>query len=224
MKANRFLRMLGIAATTTLITASLATVVSAPAGAATKSTVTILSTGEITSLNPLTSDGYTTYNTDVAYLTSAGFTYYNDQAKLVDNTVFGSQKVVKKSKKDFQIEYTVNKGQVWSDGTPIDAVDLLLTHVITADKYSKAAGLGDPSKAKPAFDAISYGGAYGEHVVGLPKLSNNNMTLTVKFDQPMPDWKLLAPGPTPVHALELLAQGKRSLEPCLKIWLQKHNS
>jgi peptide/nickel transport system substrate-binding protein len=83
--------------------------------------------------------------------------------------------------------------------------------VITAGKYSVAAGLGDPSKAKPAFDAISYGGAYGEHVVGLPKLSNNNLTLTVKFDQPMPDWKLLAPGPSPVHALELLAQGKKKL-------------
>ena len=211
MKARSFVRALGLIAAAALTTTGLATVVASPAGAATKSTVTILSTGEITSLNSGTSDGYTTYNTDVAYLTGAGFTYYNDKSTLIDNTVFGSQKIVKKKAKDFQIQYTVNKGQVWSDGTPIDAVDLLLTHVLISDKYSKSAGLGDPSKDKPVFDSIGYSGAYNDHVVGLPKLSADHMGLTVKFDQPLPDWKLLAPGPSPVHALELLADGKKKL-------------
>lgn len=210
MKANRFLRALGLVAATALVTSGVA-VVSAPANAATKSTVTLLSTGEITSLNPNTSDGNTAYNSQAAYLTSAGFYYYNDDAALIQNTDFGTQTVVKNTAKDFQIKYTVKKGQVWSDGTPIDAVDLLLSHVTQSDKYSLAAGLGNPSKEKPAFDSVSYGGAYGEHVVGNPSLSSDHMSLTVKFDQPMPDWELLAPGPFPVHSLVLLAAGKTKL-------------
>jgi peptide/nickel transport system substrate-binding protein len=100
---------------------------------------------------------------------------------------------------------------VWSDGTPIDAVDLLLSHVTSSNAYSKAAGLGDPSGTTPKFDSVGYSGAYSEHVVGLPTLSADHLSLTIRFDQPMPDWELLCPGPSPVHALEQLAAGKTKL-------------
>ncbi len=123
-------------------------------------------------------------------------------------------KIAKQAEKDFQIEYTVAKGQVWSDGAPIDAVDLLLSHIVASNTYSAAAGLGDPSNTdvKPAFDSVSYGSTYGEHVGGVPKLSADKMSLTVKFDKPLPDWELLAPGPSPVHALSLMADGKKGLQ------------
>jgi len=202
--------VLGLVAATALTTAGLAAV-SVPADAAAKSTVTLLSTGEITSLNSSTSAGNTAYNAQVSYLTGAGFTYYDDNPTLIANKAFGSQKVTKNKATDFEITYTVKAGQTWSDGTPIDAVDLLLGHVVSSDKYSIAAGLGDPAKDKPSFDSLGYGGAYGQHVVGLPKLSADHMSIVVKFDQPMPDWELLAPGASPVHALEMLADGKKKL-------------
>jgi len=205
---------MAISASTALVAAALSVGAIAPAQAAAKSTVTLLSTGDITSLNSGTSNGNTTYNSLSGSLTGMGFTYYNSDAKLVMNTKFGTMKIVKQTAKDFQIQYTVAKGQVWSDGTPIDAVDLLLTHVVVSDKYSKDAGLGDPANAdvKPAYDSVSYGGTYGTHVVGLPTLSADKMSLTVKFDQPLPDWELLAPGPSPVHTLELIADGKNTLQ------------
>jgi peptide/nickel transport system substrate-binding protein len=211
MKANRFVRALGLVAATALATTGFAGALAIPADAATKSTVTLLSTGEITSLNSSTSAGNTAYNAQVSYLTGAGFTYYDNNPTLIANKAFGSQKVTKNKANDFQITYTLTKGQTWSDGTPIDAVDLLLSHVVQSGKYSIAAGLGDPAKDKPVFDSVGYGGAYGEHVVGEPKLSADHMSLVVKFDQPMPDWELLAPGASPVHALELLADGKKKL-------------
>jgi peptide/nickel transport system substrate-binding protein len=210
MKANRFVRALGIIAATALTTAGLAAV-SIPADAAAKSTVTLLSPVEITSLNSSTSAGNTAYNSMVSYLTGAGFTYYDDNPTLIANKDFGTQKVTKNKAKDFEVTYTVKPGQTWSDGTPIDAVDLLLSHVVASEKYSIAAGLGDPAKDKPAFDSIGYGGAYGAHVVGNPALSADHMSIVVKFDQPMPDWELLAPGPSPVHALEQLIDGKKKL-------------
>lgn len=212
MKATRALRLLAVTAATALTAAGLAAVAITPADAAAKTTVTLLSTGDITTLNSSTSDGNTSYNAMVGSLTGMGFSYYNSDAKLVMNTKFGSMKIVKKLATDFEIQYTVAKGQVWSDGTPIDAVDLLLSHVINADKYSVAAGLGNPADAKPAFDSVNYGGTYGQHVVGLPTLSADHMSLTVKFDKPLPDWELLAPGPSPVHTFELLADGKKGLQ------------
>ena len=213
MRRKLALRAMAISASTALVAAALSVGAIAPAQAATKSTVTILSTGDITTLNSGTSDGNTTYNSLSGSLTGMGFTYYDSDAKLVMNTKFGTMKIVKQTPTDFQIQYTVAKGQVWSDGTPIDAVDLLLTHVLVSDKYSKDAGLGDPSAdVKPAFDSVGYGGTYGSHVVGLPTLSADKMSLTVKFDKPLPDWELLAPGPSPVHTLSLLADGKTGLQ------------
>jgi peptide/nickel transport system substrate-binding protein len=213
MKRKLALRVVAAAASTTLFAASLTAGAIVSAQAATKSTVTLLSAGDITSLNSSTNDGNTAYNAQVSSLTGMGFWYYNSDAKLIMNTKFGTMKVVKSAPKDFQIQYTVRSGQQWSDGTPINAVDLLLTHVVSSDKYSKDAGLGDPSgDVKPAFDSGGYGGTYGTHVVGVPTLSSNKMSLTVKFDKPLPDWELLAPGPSPVHALSLMADGKKGLQ------------
>lgn len=215
MRARLGLRAFAAFASTALVAASVTVGVITPAQGATKSTVTMLVPADITSLNSGTSDGNTTYNAIVGSLTGMGFTYYDSDPKLVMNTKFGSMKIVKTDPKDFRIEYTVAKGQTWSDGTPIDAVDLLLTHIVCADGYSKDAGLGDTSDSntKPAFDSVCYNSTYGQNVVGLPKLSADKMSLTVRFAKPLPDWELLAPGPSPVHTLTLMADGKTKLQP-----------
>lgn len=214
MKTNRFLRTVGMISASALTVAGLSTVAMAPAGAVTRSTVIVHSAGEITSLNSSTNDGNTAYNANVAALTGMGFTYYDNSPKLIRNTTFGTFAVTKNTPTDFRITYNVKPGRVWSDGTPIDAVDLLLSHVVASAEYSKTAGLGDPedADASPAFDSVGYGGAYSENVVGLPTLSANNLSLTVRFKKPLPDWELLAPGPSPVHALTLIAEGKKGLQ------------
>jgi len=198
----------------TAASAALAVTLLTPAQAATRSTVTLISSADITSLNSGTADGNTSYNAVVGSLTGMGFSYYDADAKLVMNTKFGTMKVVKKAANDFQIKYTVTPGQQWSDGTPIDAVDLLLSHIVASDSYSADAGLGDPkdNDVTPAFDSVSYSSTYGDHVVGLPALSQNSMSLTVKFDKPLPDWELLAPGPSPVHTLVNMVEGKKTLQ------------
>jgi peptide/nickel transport system substrate-binding protein len=213
MKRNLALRALATVASSALLAGAFTVGALTPAQAATSSTVTLLSGADITSLNSSTSSGNTAYNALPGSLTGMGFTYYDDKPSLVMNTKFGTMKIVKKAPTDFRIEYTVAKGQEWSDGTPIDAVDLLLSHIVASEEYSKTAGLGDPTgDVTPSFDSASYGSTYGQHVVGLPTLSADNMKLTVKFDKPLPDWELLAPGPSPVHALSLLADGKKGLQ------------
>lgn len=207
MKLNRLARV----AIATAATAGLAFGLLSPANAAGKTTVQIVQSNALTGLNPSVSSMNLTFNTDVAYLSGIGFTYYNNKATLVDNTEFGTYKIV--SKKPFKVQYTVNKGRVWSDGTPINGIDLLLSHVISNGDYSQIAGLGDPSdsEVKPAFDSLGYGGLYEQTVVGLPILSKDKMSVTIEYDSQVPDWRLLSPGPSPVHTLVLLAEGKTEL-------------
>lgn len=186
-----------------------------PAQAATRTTLVYAMVNALTSLNSGTPDTNLVTNSLVGYMTGSGFTYYDNKKNLIANKRFGTFKLTKNTAKDFRVTATVNKGQVWSDGTPITGVDLLLSHVLSSGAYSKAAGLGDPTDAEktPTFNSLGYGGDYDLHVVGEPTLSKDGMSVTVKFDQPLPDWELLVPGPAPVHAMVHLANGKTGLQP-----------
>ena len=211
MNAKRIARAIALAAVGSLVLTGAPALVG-PATAATKSTLIIHSPAKLTSLNSGTSDGNTTYNAQLGYLTGSGFLYYDNQTVLKYNTKLGSMKITKNTSSDFRITYTLVKGQTWSDGTPITAHDMLLSHVTGADEYSKAAGLGDPSTTTAEFDSVGYGGTYGENVVGLPTVSKDQLSIEVRFKKPLPDWQLLAPGVSPVHALSLLADKKVGLQ------------
>ena len=100
-----------------------------PAHGAARSTVVIHETNAFTSLNTATPDTNLTTNTDIGYMTGMGFNYYDDKKTLVANPVLGSYKIVKNTPKDFRVQWTVNKGPVWSDGTPIDGRDMLLGQI-----------------------------------------------------------------------------------------------
>jgi len=184
----------------------------APAHAATRSTVVVHDTNPMTGFNSSVSGYNLTANTAIGYMTGAGFNYYDDKKNLVKNTTFGTYKVVKSSATDFRVQYTVNPGRVWSDGTPITGVDLLLSHVVCSNAYSIAAGLGDPKAAtKPSFEASCYSGTYNDFIVGDPELSADKMSVTVRYKGKLADWELYGPGPSPVHSLVLMADGKKAL-------------
>jgi peptide/nickel transport system substrate-binding protein len=212
MKSTLFRRGLSLAAASALAFTGIAGI-SSSANAATKTTLIIGDGLGWSSLNTSNPDENSTINADVAYLTGAGFWYYDNKPSLVANPSFGTYAIVKSAPKDFEVKYTVKKGQVWSDGTPIDAVDLLLSHVIASSKYSIKAGLGDPSSdAGSKFYSGGYGGGYDLHVLGNPVISSDHMSLTIKFDQAMPNWKVETPGASPVHTLELMKDGKTTLQ------------
>ena len=208
MKLTRIAKV----AIATAAAAGLAVSTLTPANSATRSTVVLVTSNQLTGLNPSVVNMNLTFNTEVAYMQGFGFNYYDNSPKLVDNKIFGSYKIV--SQKPFKVQYTVNKGKVWSDGTPITGVDLLLSHVICSSSYSFTAKLGDPTdnEVAPAFNALCYGGTYDTHHVGLPTLSADKMSVTVEYDAKIPDWQIYGPGPSPVHALVHLAEGKTGLQ------------
>ncbi len=209
MKFTRSAKFALAAAASAALAVSLLT----PAQAATRSTVILHETNPITGLNCSLSATNSTTCAAVGYLQGAGFNYYNNKKELVKNTIFGSYKVVKNSATDFRTQWTVNPGRVWSDGTPITGEDLLLSHVLSSDAYSKAAGLGDPTdkKTPPAFNGLGYSGVYATNIVGEPVLSADKMTVTLQFKKRIANWDLYGPGPASVHTLVLMAEGATKL-------------
>ena len=208
MKVNRVAKVALVAAAAAgLVAGSLA-----PASAAKRSTVVLVTSNQLTGLNPSVVNMNLTFNSEVAYMQGFGFNYYDNSPKLVDNKIFGSYRIV--SQKPFRVQYTVNKGKVWSDGTPITGVDLLLSHVTCSSSYSFTAKLGDPTdnEVAPAFNALCYGGTYDTHHVGLPTLSADKMSVTIEYDAKIPDWQIYGPGPSPVHTLVHMAEGKTKLQ------------
>jgi len=205
-KWNRSAKIaLAVATTTALVIGVLS-----PATAATRSTVVIIDSNTFTSLNPSHNEHNLVLNSNVAYMSGIGFNYYDDKPVLVENKTFGSYKIVSKS--PFKVKYTVNKGRVWSDGTPITGVDLLLTHVISSDQYSIDAGLGDPASEdkEPAFDSSGYSGTYNTLIKNIV-LAPDRMSVVIEWKKFFPDWEVFAPGVSPVHALVAMAEGKTKL-------------
>jgi peptide/nickel transport system substrate-binding protein len=212
MKAR--LKTRSIVAAVSAVSVALIGFVAVPAHAATRSTAVVIESNTFTSINNLTPDTNIVINGDVAYLTGMGLYHYDDKLNIVNNPTLGSYRVSRSKPGDFEVTYKIADGRVWSDGAPITAVDLLLSHVISSADYAKAAGLPDPNdpKASPTFNSGLYGAVYDQHIVGIPTVSADKMSMTVRYDSAIPDYALNGPGLTlPVHALELLAAGKKSL-------------
>ena len=212
MKATRIVRAISVAAAGALAFTG-ATALGLPANAV-RTTVVVVESNALTSFNSGTPDTNLTVNTDVGYLTGMGFNYYDNNRNLIKNTTFGTYTQVAKTGCAQAVKYTVKPGRVWSDGTPITGVDLLLSHVLNSGAYSKAAGLGDPADpdVTPKFFSGGYGGPYDSHVKGLPTLSSDKMSVTICYDAYQPDWEIMGPGPAPVHALVEMANGDTSIQ------------
>ena len=207
MKSSR-LRPFALLATLAM---SISVLTNIGAAAVTGPTVTLVTPNSLTSLNPDAKDMNLVFNNEINYLQRSGFFYYDNQFNLIENRTLGAIKIV--SERPFKVQYTVNSGRVWSDGTPITAVDLLLHHVICSSRYSVTANLGTPitSQSAPAFNSQCYGSDYDNRHVGLPQLSSDKMSLTIEFDTFFANWRQLTPKFFPVHAMVLLEEGASAL-------------
>lgn len=192
MKFSRIIRAVAIAAVGVLGTSGLAV---APAGANDRTLVRIAESNVRTSLNSAHSDHNLVENGTVAYLTGAGFNYYNDKSQLVKETRFGTYRIVKKN--PLTIETKINKGLVWSDGTQIDAYDLLEPWVVNSGHFDNAA-------QGVYWDAVGKGGGW-EKVTKFPRISADSLTATWTFDEFDSSWELFFGIGKPVHALTQLA-------------------
>lgn len=103
-------------------------------------TVTIATPNGLTTLNPYSVNVLLgSLNRDIRTLTAMGFTNWGKDLNQVQNSQFGSYIVL--STAPLTVRFTVRNGVLWSDGTPITAVDLLLSHLVSSSTYAQSAGL-----------------------------------------------------------------------------------
>jgi glutathione transport system substrate-binding protein len=92
------------------------------------------------SFNTQTSRGNATANANVTYLmglgNGGGFTYYDQDLNYVNNDSFGTCTIV--SLDPLKITYTIKKGVKWSDGTQIDAADMVLSWAARSTNFNDA--------------------------------------------------------------------------------------
>ena len=156
------------------------------------------------SYNTETSDGNATANTNIKYLMLDQFFYYDSNSELKTNESFGTYEQV--SEDPLTVKYTVADDTKWSDGTPVDAADMLLVwasgsgNVNTIDagkvKTDEATGAVKNPKGQVYFDSSAAGLPF---VKETPEISDDGKSLTLKYTKPFADWKVDMEIATPAH-------------------------
>ncbi|WP_250443366.1 ABC transporter family substrate-binding protein [Actinotalea sp. C106] len=159
------------------------------------------------SQNNLTDTGNATANANILYLTNAQFNYYDGELNIAQNEDFGSYEVT--SEDPFTVEYTVNEGVTWSDGTPVDAYDVFLYWAAQNDRWDNVEPEYDPETGEISNqDAIDAGVYFSSTspaanlISGMPEISDDGRTVTFEYDEPRSDWEVsIQPSPVAAHAL-----------------------
>ncbi|MHA7285082.1 ABC transporter family substrate-binding protein [Arthrobacter sp. MDT3-44] len=139
-----------------------------------------------TGYNGNTASTNAVYNTYVDNLTSSGFAAFAANGNLEPNEEFGTYE--KTSDDPLTIKYTINEDAVWSDGTPIDYDDVLLSWAALSGTHPS--GEKDPETGAEAdlFQAASTNGfASMEQIEGEPGAKE----FEAVFTEPYADWEAL---------------------------------
>jgi peptide/nickel transport system substrate-binding protein len=164
------------------------------------------------SYNELTSNGNNVTNSNTKYLTTSQFWYVTADGETKPDTAFGTYE--KTSDDPLTVKYTVSDDAKWSDGTPVDAADLLLDwaaqsgnlNTIAAEKVKtdEATGLPKNTKGKVYFDTSSYGLSL---VKQTPEISEDGKSLTMIYTKPFADWLYDMTVGLPAHVVAEKALG-----------------
>ncbi len=173
------------------------------------------------SYNGSTSFGNATANANIIYSTNSGFNYYDNTPALVQDTSFGSYEKI--SDDPLVVKYTIADGVKWSDGTAVDAADLLLNWVALSGAYNTpdfdSSEFTDPETGAftsdfPTDVVFFDSGADPSNPQGiglvstLPEVSDDKKSITLTYDAPYVDWEIAFTGAgLPAHVVAKNALG-----------------
>ncbi|RUQ85708.1 ABC transporter family substrate-binding protein [Labedella gwakjiensis] len=170
------------------------------------------------SYNGSTSFGNATANNNITSMTLSDFKYYDNTPELQKDTSFGTYELV--SEDPMVVKYTVADDAVWSDGTAIDAGDLLLgwaanSRALDTPDFDPSE-FTDPDTGEFTDDFptdIVYfdSGAQPDTGLGLvqdvPEISEDGKSMTLTYTTPWVDWELDLPPMLPAHVVAKNALG-----------------
>lgn len=147
------------------------------------------------SYNENSATGNATANSVIKYLMNNNFWYVDEEGNIQEDTDFGTYEQT--SEDPLTVEYTVNEETTWSDGTPVDAADLLLTWAAQSGNVND-----EGEDGQVAFTGSSIGLS---RVTDVPEISEDGKGLTLVYDQPFADWQYDMSVPVPAHVVAMNA-------------------
>ena len=213
------IRRLGVAIATAAVSALVLSACAAPQSEIVEgSTLSVAWNQPFYSYNGNTSFGNATANNNITYATLGGFNYYNDVPELVRDESFGTVELV--SEDPLVVKYTIADGVKWSDGTAVDAVDLLLQWAALSRSLDtpdfdptefQDPETGEFTDAFPTDVVFFDTGADPTFGLGLvsqtPEVSDDRRSITMTYDAPFVDWELQLGAPLPAHVIGKNALG-----------------
>ena len=161
-------------------------------------------------LNDGLADTNATANAVVNYMAKSGFWHYNADSELVKDTDFGTYEVVEED--PLTVKYTINEGVKWTDGTAVDASDLLLTWAAFTTHRQDGEGTADEETGELTGQTGTYWNTgasegYGlDNVTEVPEIGDDGRSLTFTYDNFYVDWELAFSGPgVSTHGTVMLA-------------------
>ena len=165
-----------------------------------------------TSYNASTSYGKQPGNQAITSTSLSGFNYVDDVPQLVTDPSFGSYELL--SEDPLVVRFTIADGVTWSDGTAIDAADLLLEWAALSGAFNEKdfdpKQFVDPATGRftdefPQDVVYFDSGANPAFGLGLvtetPTVSEDKKSITLAYDEPFVDWNLQIVPPLPAHVV-----------------------
>lgn len=163
-----------------------------------------------TALNDGLADTNATANAVVNYMAKSSFNYYDADSNLVQNTDFGTYEMV--SEDPLTIKYTINDGVQWSDGTPVNASDLLLAWAAGTTHRQDGEGTEDEETGELTGQTGTFWNtaAIEDYALDLvsevPEIGDDGRSVTMTYDEFYVDWELAFTGPqVAAHGTVMLA-------------------
>ncbi|WP_342706644.1 ABC transporter family substrate-binding protein [Paramicrobacterium humi] len=162
-------------------------------------------TNAFTSFNGDTPQSNLDTNGMVGYLTGisgglglGSFETLDPSYEVVKQESFGTME--KTSDDPLTVKYTLKDGLKWSDGEPITADDMLFAWVVNSGWFDDATldpETGEVSKGTQYFSLA--GSTTGLDMTDFPEISDDNLSLTIKYSEPFVDWELVNMMGKPAH-------------------------
>ncbi|GAA2002219.1 ABC transporter family substrate-binding protein [Brevibacterium samyangense] len=142
------------------------------------------------SMNTQTANGNAVANSNITYLMNDNFGYYDENLEIQEGNL-GTVELV--SEDPLQVKYTFADTATWSDGTPVDAVDLLFQWASTSQNFNTVeSNTNDDGTVKENdestvyFDSSNLGGSL---IKDFPEISEDRKELTFTYSEPFADWR-----------------------------------
>ncbi len=169
--------------------------------------------------------GNATANANIRYLMNDYVNYYDGDLNLVPNESFASYQVT--SEDPLTVEYTFTDDASWSDGTPVDATDMLLSWVALSGHFNTAEfvqsfddegnvvwlypedseNAGEEVPQEEIENNVFFNFTSGN--IGLieetPTISEDGKTITFVYSQPFADWEDNLDVGVPAHVVAMHA-------------------